>query len=90
MKMKYTPLPVPRPPSPSPPLATERCKGVDLEGHAVGAGGTGAVTASRRITGVGEERREEIRAFLRQRFTDYHKDARETVQARRVDSPFCA
>lgn len=54
--------------------------GVDLEGHAVGADGMDAVTASRRITGVDKERREEIRAFLRQRFTEYHKEARETVQ----------
>ena len=46
---------------------------------------TDAMTASTMSTGVDEERREEIRVFLKQRFAQYHADAKEGTKARPVN-----
>lgn len=54
-------------PPPLSRLCREQAVAVDIEGA------EGAMTSSRRRTGVTEERREEIHQFLIERFTEYHK-----------------
>ena len=44
------------------------------------------MTASTVSTGVDEGRREEIRVFLKERFAQYHADAKDGTQVRRVNS----
>lgn len=56
-----------------PHFATDYPKDVGVEIDGLGAGGAEGMAASKRITGVGETRREEIRQFLIERFTEYHK-----------------
>ena len=66
--------------------ATELSKDVEIEVKDFEARDTDAITASTMNTGVDEARREEIRVFLKERFGQYHADAKEGTQVRRVNS----
>lgn len=70
----------------SPSLAAFMPKGVSVADDSLGSSGPDMTMASDRRTGVDEARREEIHAFLKERFNQYHQDAEEATQARRLHS----
>ena len=66
--------------------ATELSKDVEIEVKDFEARDTDAITASTMNTGVDEARREEIRVFLKERFTRNHTDTEKSTQATRMNS----